>query len=74
MYGYVKPKQGGNTKLSYMNVYSFTVHVKTEHFYKDNPRRCWNKIWHFNFWIRQKEKNKNIIGLMKDESGGQINK
>ena len=40
--------------------------------------RCWNKIWHLKFWIWQtivpKIKNKNVIGLMKDELGGHIMK
>ena len=40
-------------------------------------RRCWNKIWHFELWNRwplSMGKNKKVIGLIKDELGGQIMK
>ena len=38
-------------------------------------RRCWNKIWYLKFEIDRtlpEEKNKDIIGLMKDELGEQM--
>ena len=34
-YHYVKAKYGGNTKLCYMDIDSFIVHVKTDDIYKD---------------------------------------
>ena len=40
-------------------------------------RRCWNKIWHFQFLNRRplpKGKDKKVIGLMKVELGQQIMK
>ena len=38
-------------------------------------RRYWNKIWYFKFEINKKlpkGKNKKVIGLIKNELGGQI--
>ena len=40
-------------------------------------RRCWNKIWDFNFEIDRPfliGENKNVIALMNDELGEQIMK
>ena len=34
-YDYMKPKHGDNVKLCYMDTDSFTMHIKTEDFYKD---------------------------------------
>ena len=34
-YDYVKSKYGENTKLCYMDTYSFIIHVKTDDIYKD---------------------------------------
>ena len=42
------------------------VHLKIWYLQR-HRRRCWNKIWHFKFWIR-------VTGLLKDELGGEIMK
>ena len=34
-YDYMKPKNGNNVKLRYMDTDSFTMHIKTEDFYED---------------------------------------
>ena len=34
-YDYMKPKYGDNVKLCYTDTDSFTMHIKTEDFYKD---------------------------------------
>ena len=34
-YGYIKPKNGENAKLCYVNTDSFITHVKTDDIYKD---------------------------------------
>ena len=34
-YDYMKPKNGDNVKLCYMDTDSFIMHIKTEDFYKD---------------------------------------
>ena len=53
LYNYVKPKYGENANLCYMDRNSFIVHLKTDDIYKTNCKRCWTKIWHFKFLIRQ---------------------
>ena len=76
-YDYVKPKYGENTKLSYMDTDSFTVHVKTDDIYKDIAENVETRFDTSNFEIDRplpKGKNIKVIGLMKDELGGQIMK
>ena len=51
-YDYVEPKYDETAKLCHMVTDSVTVDGKTEHIYKDIAR-CWTKIWHFKFWLRQ---------------------
>ena len=76
-YDYLKPKYGKNAKFCYMNKDSFIVHVKTDDIYKDTAEEVETRFDTFNFEIDRplpKEKNKKVIGLMKDELGGQIMK
>ena len=49
---------------------------KNRWYLQKNFRRCWNKTWHFQFWNKPLPTggNKKVIGLMKDELGGQIMK
>ena len=61
-YDYMKPKYGDNVKLCYMDTDSFILHVKTEDFYKDIADDVEKRF----------NRPKNVIGLMKDESGGKI--
>ena len=63
-YDYVKPKYG------FMDTDSFIVHVKTDGIYKDIPEDVETRFDTSNFELERplpKEKNKKVIGLMKDE-------
>ena len=74
---YVKPKYGRNAKLFYMDIESFTVHVKTDDIYKDIAEDVETRFDTSNFEINRSlpnGKNKKVIGLIKDELGGQIMK
>ena len=76
-YNYVKPKYGENAKLCYMDTGSFIVHVKTDDIYKDIAEDVEKRFDTSNFMIDRAlpiGKNKKVIGLMKDELGGQIMK
>ena len=68
-YDYVKPKYGENTKLCYMDRDSLIVHVKARAIYKDIA-----EDFELDTPLPKKKKNKNVIGLMKDELGEQIMK
>ena len=73
----VKPKYGENAKLCYMDTYSFIVNVKTDDIYKDVSKDIETRFDTSNFEIDRplpKGKNEKVIGLMKDELGGQIMK
>ena len=76
-YNYAKPKYGENAKLCYMDTDSFIVHVKTDDIYKDIAEDVEARFDTSNFEVDRplpKGKNKKVIGLMKDELGGQIKK
>ena len=63
-YDYVKPKYG------FMDTDSFIVHVKADGIYKDIPEDVETRFDTSNFELERplpKEKNKKVIGLMKDE-------
>ena len=73
-YYYVKRKYGENAKLCYMDTGSLIVYVKTEDIYQDQTE---TRFYTSNFeldTLLPKGKNKKVIGLMKDELGGQIMK
>ena len=58
-------------------IQSFIVHVKIDDIYKDIAEDVETRFDTLNFEIRRplpKGKNKNVIGLMRDELGGQIMK
>ena len=74
-YDYLKPKYGENAKLCYMDTDSFIVHVKKDDIYKDIAEDVETTFDFSNFEIDRplpKGKNKKLIGLMRDELGGQI--
>ena len=76
-YDYVKPKYDENAKNCYIDTESFIVQVKTDDIYKDIAEDVETKFDTSNFEIDRplpKGKNKKLIGLMKDELGGQIMK
>ena len=74
---YIKPKYGEKAKLCYIDTGSFIIHVKTENFCKDIAENVEKRFDTSNFEIDRPlpiDKNKTVIGLMKDELGGQIMK
>ena len=73
-YDYMKPKYNVNVKLCYMDTDSFVMHIKTYDFYKDISDDVGNRFDTSNYEVKRPlpiGKNK-IIGLMKDELGGEI--
>ena len=74
-YNYVKPKYQNNAKLCYMDPGSFIINIKTEDFYEDIANDVEEKLDTSNYEVNRPlsiGKNKNVIGLMKDELGGKI--
>ena len=74
-YNYIKPKYQSNAKLCYMDTDSFIIHIKTENVYKDiadeAEKRSDTSNYEFNRPLPTR-KNKEVIGLIKDELGGKI--
>ena len=71
----MKPNNGDNVKLCYMDTDSFIMHIKTEDFYKDIADDVECKFDTSNYEVDRPlptGKNKKVIGLMKDELGGKI--
>ena len=71
----MKPKFSDNVKLFYMDTDSFIMHIKTEDFYKDIADAVEKRFDTSNYVAEcdrplPKGKNKNVIGLFKDELGG----
>ena len=74
-YDYVKPKFNDNVRLCYMDRDSFVMHIKTNDFYKDIASDVENRLHTSNYEVNRPlatGKNKEVIGLMKDELGGKI--
>ena len=74
---YVKPKYGESAKLCYMDTDSLIVYVKVDVTYKDIAEDVETRFNTSNFEIDKplpKGKNKKVIWLMKDESGGKFMK
>ena len=74
---YVKPKYGENAKHCCMDTDSFIIHVKIDDIYKDIAEDIETRFDASKFEIDRsllKGKNKKVIGLMKEELGGQIMK
>ena len=73
-YDYVKPKYGENAKLCYMDTDSFIIHVKQMIFTNDIEEYVEIIFDTSNFEIDRpllKGKNKKVIGIMKEELGGE---
>ena len=71
----MKPKYGDNVKLCYMDTDSLIMHIKTKYFYKDIADGAESKFDTSNYEVNKPlptEKNKKVIGLMKDKLGGKI--
>ena len=75
-YDYMKPKYNDNVKLCYMDTDSFGMYIKTNDFYKDISNDVERKFDTSNYITNRRPlpigKNKKVIGLMKDELGGEI--
>ena len=74
-YDYMKPKCGNKVKLCYMDTDSFIMNIKTNYFYEDIASDVENRFDTSNYEVNRPlptGKNKEIIGLMKDELGGKI--
>ena len=70
------PKYGNNLKLCYMDTDLFVYDIKTEDFYKDIAADVETRFDTPGYKDRPLPtgKNKKVIGLMKDELGGDIMK
>ena len=74
-YDYIKPKYQNNAKLCYMDIESFIIYIKTEDFYEDIANDVEERFDTSNYEVNRPlstEKNKKVIGLMKDELEGKI--
>ena len=76
-YDYIKPKYGDKARLCYMDTDSFVMNIKTEDFYKDIASDVERWFDTSNYDKKDNRplpigKNKKIVGLFKDELGGEI--
>jgi len=76
-YNYIKPKYENKAKLLYTDTDSFIYEIKTEDFYRDISEDVNNRFDTSDFPIDHPSgiptgKNKKVIGMMKDETGGKI--
>ena len=74
-FDYMKPKYNDDVKLCYMDTNSFVMHIKTNDFYKDISDDVDNRFDTSNYEVKRPlpiGKNENVIGLVKDELGGEI--
>ena len=68
-YDYVKPKYGKKAKFCYMDKDSFIVYIKTDDIYKHIAEDVETRFHTLNYQLDRplpKEKNKKVIGLMKN--------
>ena len=71
----MKPKYDDSVKLCYMDTDNFIMNIKTEDFYKDVANDVEKRFDTPNYECDRPlltGKNKNVIGLMKDELGGRV--
>ena len=74
-YDCMKPKYNDNVRLCYMDTDSFVMYIKRNDFYKDISSDVECKFDTSNYEVKRPlpiGKNKKVIGLMKDELGGEI--
>ena len=72
---YIKPKYQNNAKLWYMNTDKFIIYIKTEDVYEDIANDVEKGFDTSSYEVNRPlptRKNKRVIGLMKDELGGNI--
>ena len=69
----MKSRYNDNVRLCYMDTDSFIMNIKTNYFYKDISDDVECKFDTSNYErIKKLIKKKRVIGLMKDELGGEI--
>ena len=75
-YDYMLPKYGEKIKLCYMDTDSFVYDIETEDFYKDIAGDVEKRFDTSGYCDRPLPvgENKKVIGLMKDELGGEVMK
>ena len=76
-YDYMIPKYGEKIKLCYMDTDSYVYNIKTADFYKDIAKDVevrFDTSGYVNNRPLPIGKNKKVIGLMKDELGGEVMK
>ena len=74
-YDYIKPKYSDKSKLCYIDTDTFIVLIKTEDIYKDISEDVEKRFGTSNYEVGRPlpmGKDKNAIGLIKDELGRQI--
>ena len=74
-YDYVKNKYGNKARLCYTDTDSFVINIKTNDFYKDISQDVNERFHTSNYTFDgplPKGNNKKVIGLMKDDLGGDI--
>ena len=74
-YDYMKPKYNDNFRLCYMDTDSFIINIKTNDFYKDISDDGDNRFDTSSYEVKRpllKGKNKKVIGLMKNNLGGEV--
>ena len=74
-YDYMKPKYGNNLKLCYMDTDSLTMNIKTNDSCKDIASDVDKRFDASNYEVNRPlpiGKNEKVIGLMKDQLGGEI--
>ena len=76
-YEYMRPRHGSKVRLCYMDTDSFAYEIETEDFYRDIAKDV-EKRFDTSGYLKDDNrplpigKNKKVIGLMKDEFGGNI--
>ena len=81
-YDFIKPKYQDKEKICFMDTDGLVIHIKTDYFYEDNDVEKWFDSSNYdecNSVENDKRplpigQNKKIIGLFKDELGGEIMK
>ena len=74
-YDFVKLTYGEKAKLCYMDTHSFIVYIKADDIYKDIAEDVETRFHTLNYELDRplpEGKNKEVIGLMKDELGVKI--
>ena len=76
-YNYIIPKYGDRAKLCYTDTDSFIIYIKTEDFFEDISNDVEKWFDTSNYDKNDKRplptgKNKKVLGIFKDESGGKI--